>query len=66
MKFYNPFKPHVVEDVKETYVVRKLTLLGWKYLRPDYNWGIFTYWYYSKQEANQYLLTRNCINWKII
>jgi hypothetical protein len=36
MKFYNPFKAHVVLLVSTgRFAVRKLTLIGWKYLDLD-------------------------------
>lgn len=32
MNFYNPFKPHIVQDANGEYWVRRLTLQGWTYI----------------------------------
>ena len=31
MKFYNPFKPHLVENQLGEYFIRLHTIFGWKY-----------------------------------
>lgn len=48
-KFYNPFRPHIVEFDNGTFAVRKLTLIGWAYYDNqkigkdnDYWWSSFS------------------------
>ena len=41
MKFYNPFKPHIVHHPEHGYAVRKHCLLGWEYLDED---GKYWWW----------------------
>lgn len=39
MKFYNPFKWHIVKDESNNYWVRSLSILGWRWLDEDnYSW----------------------------
>lgn len=53
MKFYNPFKPHIVEFVDNKFAVRKLSATGWEYYdnqkftKDDYWWSSpkFTRWF---------------------
>lgn len=45
MKFYNPFKPHIVEFANNTFAVRRFNGLAWEY--RDFNhehdfWWAFT------------------------
>lgn len=54
MKFYNPFKPHIVSIGKYFYV-RKLTICGWKYLNETTR-GYFKY------SVNKIYATHNDIN----
>lgn len=35
IKFYNPFKPHIVEDGFGKYWIRRLSILGWNYYDKD-------------------------------
>ena len=32
MKFYNPFKPHIMVNGLGAHLIRKLTIKGWRYL----------------------------------
>ena len=59
MKFYNPFKPHIVQDANGNFWVRILEFLwGWKY---SSNYGVFFYGrsfadsYRTKEEAEKVL-----------
>ena len=43
MKFYNPFKQHIIVNGLGEYLIRKLTIKGWRYLCYDmyfksYHW----------------------------
>jgi hypothetical protein len=49
MKFYNPFKPHIV-SFGEYYAIRKLCWYGlfvfqWEYLDTYDNWGYDKWWW---------------------
>lgn len=47
MKFYNPFKAHIIELANNTFYVRRLFVIGWQYFdRTD------TYWWESKNNHN--------------
>ena len=39
MKFYNPFKWHIVKDKNNNYWVRSLSIIGWRWLdEENYSW----------------------------
>ena len=42
MKLYNPFKPHIIVNGLGEYLIRKLTIKGWRYLR--YNMPFKSYY----------------------
>ena len=49
MKFYNPFKAHVIHLATNMYYIRRFGVLGWEYLdRKDY------YWWTNKNHWNDY------------
>ena len=52
MKFYNPFKPHIIEVHNNKYLVRKLTFIGYKYLDKD----DCTYWWYVDLSVIRYCI----------
>lgn len=35
IKFYNPFKPHIVEDGFGKFWIRALSIVGWTYYNKD-------------------------------
>ena len=41
MKFYNPFKLHII-GIDDKFYIRKLTIFGWEYL--DIECGIIYFW----------------------
>lgn len=50
MKFYNPFKPHIVQFGSGKYAVRRLTLLvGYQYIDRD-----TTYWWGTDEYVDRY------------
>lgn len=59
MKLYNPFKPHIIVNGIEQYIVRVLTKKGWMYLNfhryyEESNWTLIKNWatrFTSKEEA---------------
>jgi len=59
MKFYNPFKPHIVKNGHGQYLVRKFQLnfdmLGWTYIAEGWYWtqNIVYKRTYSSYEAAQ-------------
>ena len=56
MKWYNPFKTHVIELACGTYYVRRFGFFGWQYLdrRDNYWWTTQNNWnYYPTLESAQ-------------
>lgn len=56
MKFYNPFKPHIIEDGLGVFRIRKCAMFGWKHLSECFNWSYF--WAkdcYSLETAKDFL-----------
>jgi hypothetical protein len=54
MKFYNPFKAHVIELANGTFYVRQFGIFGWQYLdrRDNYWWTRTNNWnYYDTLES---------------
>lgn len=39
MKFYNPFKPHIVENALGEFKIRKFSTFGWEYLSEFFYWN---------------------------
>lgn len=44
MKFYNPFKPHIVVSNTGKFAIRELGILGWIYLDNN-NYKFYQYWF---------------------
>ena len=53
MKFYNPFKPHIIVNGLGDYMIRKLTIKGcfkgWRYLR--YNMPFKSYYWVIRRNT---------------
>ena len=45
MKFYNPFKPHVVQFANSKFAVRRLSFSGWEYKECATNPREDVYWW---------------------
>ena len=50
MKFYNPFKPHIIVNGLGEYLIRKLTIKGWRYLRYNITFKSY-YWVIRRNTA---------------
>lgn len=50
MKFYNPFKPHIMVNGLGEYLIRKLTIKGWRYL--CYNMHFKSYYWPLRPNAS--------------
>ena len=58
MKFYNIFKPHIVEFGDGTFAVRKFSVLALGFVfkdarapRYDYWWYLREHWHYAKMKT---------------
>ena len=49
MKFYKPFKPHIIVNGLGDYMIRKLTIKGWRYLR--YNMPFKSYYWVIRRNT---------------
>ena len=49
MKFYNPFKPHIMVNGLGAHLIRKLTIKGWRYLR--YNMPFKSYYWVIRRNT---------------
>ena len=56
MKFYNPFKPHIVKYKNKCYFVRRLSFYGWQYKERMEFTDKFSkpYWWTSFASAMQW------------
>ena len=54
MKFYNPFRPHVALLSNDKFVVRKLTLIGWRYYDNQRLGSCDLWWYGFTYSSAQY------------
>lgn len=57
MKFYNPFKPHIISFVNNVHYVRKFGILGWEYLDCK-----DAYWWTQKNKWNCYDTLKSALN----
>ena len=49
MKFYNPFKPHIMVNGLGAHLIRKLTIKGWRYL--CYNMPFKSYYWVIRRNT---------------
>ncbi len=59
MKFYNPFKPHIVTD-GEYYAIRKSALFFWKY----FDLKEFDFWWVVPEYVDKYCWSKDLISIK--
>lgn len=52
-RFYNPFKPHIVQFSNDEYAIRRW-LLGWEYLDTDITGSYTGYWWGFEHQALKY------------
>ncbi|ASJ79230.1 hypothetical protein P26059A_0078 [Curvibacter phage P26059A] len=52
-RFYNPFKPHIVQFSNDEYAIRRWAL-GWEYLDTDIRGSYAGYWWGGEFRALKY------------
>jgi hypothetical protein len=53
MKFYNPFKPHIVQ-FENKYLVRRLNGFFWKYKATNTHGNEKPHWWYMWEHVSKY------------
>ena len=55
LKFYNPFKAHIVQFANGKFAVRKWNVIAWEYKeRAEFNNDSDEYWWNLLEYANKY------------
>lgn len=56
-KFYNPFKPHIVQFANGKFAVRRRIFIGWEYKeRTEFNNSDCEYWWYKVEYVKKYCM----------
>jgi hypothetical protein len=59
MKFYNPFKPHIVQLSNGKYAVRRWSLLAWEYKESWTLPGTDCYWWNSMEHVQKWCTVKS-------